>query len=451
MSFDAQPNALCRATAEARRLTTAERTRMDAIARELDQLTTDIESLTRERDVQRFTAQRGENLAGDLPETLADADNDGDTRLTSLPPLPRRTVAAIDRLFQDVPRVDAATRRQSFAGVLVGALGGQPLHPAILAAANTEGIGSEGGFAVAAEVARELFVRAFEGSVLARIGVRVEPMLGLTKQVIGLDDDDETDDAEAGIKGEWAAEASERNVQLLRLRGCELTAKKMIVLAAVSGELAEDNTDFLPALEAAISRAMSKKLDRECLTLGTGAGRPLAILNSEATVVVSKEAGQLANTLVFENVAEMWSRLAPGSHEVSWWLASPSTLPQLLGLTIKVKNVAGTENVGGSQAGIFHAGGPTGWLLMGRPVLITSRVKPLGTKGDLILLDPTQYALGLRRQLAIERSPHVFFNSDRIAVRARWRGDGQPLWDKPRTLVEGPDTVSPFVVLETRA
>jgi HK97 family phage major capsid protein len=323
----------------------------------------------------------------------------------------------------------------------------------VVAAAGTEGIGSEGGFAVAPEVARGLFVRAFEGSVLARIGVRFEPMLSLTKRVVGLDDDDETDDAEAGLKAQWTPEAGGQNVQVLRLRGAELTAHKLMVLAAISGELAEDaDADFVPQLEAAVSRSISKKLDRECLTLGNGAGRPLAILNADATVTVSKEAAQPAATLLWINVCRMWARLAPGSHENAWWLMHPSVLPAALTMFLAIKNVAGTENVGGSQpAGVFEAGGPTGYRMLGRPVVVTSRCKPLGTKGDVILLDPTQYAFGVRRQISLDRSPHLYFDSDKIALRARWRGDGQPLWDKSRTLAEGADTVSPFVVLETRS
>ena len=107
-----------------------------------------------------------------------------------------------------------------------------------------------------------------------------------------------------------------------------------------------------------------------------------------------------------------------------------------------------------SAAGIqpraaFESGGPTGYQLMGRPVVVTSRVSVLGDKGDIILVDPTQLAIGVRRGLSIERSPHVYFTSDSLAIRGRFRGDARPLWEKARTLVST-GTVSPIVTLEAR-
>lgn len=147
----------------------------------------------------------------------------------------------------------------------------------------------------------------------------------------------------------------------------------------------------------------------------------------------------------------MWSRLAPGSHENSWWLVHPTVLPQLLSMHLKVQNVAATENVGGFQpVGAFAPGGPTGYMLLGRPVVITGRVKPLSSKGDVLLLDPTQYAIGIRRQITIDRSPHVYFSSDRLAIRGKFRGDGLSLWDAPKTSQEGSTTVGPAVVLQAR-
>jgi HK97 family phage major capsid protein len=441
------------ATAEGRSLTADERKRDAEIERELDRLTTEVQREERNQRYQRFNEPRTENLAGDVVSVDDHTDDpDAGAGLSALPALPRRTVRALDRLFAGVPPSKPETRRASFRGVIAAALGGDPLHPAVSFATGLEGVPSDGGFAVAPDVAREIFLRAVEGSVWLRIGARLEPMTSNEKVVTALDDDDETGDAEATLKAEWTPEAGAANTQVMKLRQMTLTAHKLLILAAISNELHEDAAgDYMPQLEAAVSRAISKKFDRAVLT-GTGAGMPLGILNGPSTVTVSKEGSQVAATIQWENVVKMWARLAPGSHEQCWWLTHPTTLPQLHLMSVKVKNVAGSENVGGFQPlGVFQAGGPTGYTMLGRPVLVTSRVKPLGTAGDLILVDPTQVAVGIRRQISIEKSPHVFFNSDRLAVRGRFRGDAQPIWDKPRTLVEGSDAVSPYVVLETRA
>ena len=295
-------------------------------------------------------------------------------------------------------------------------------------------------------------MRAIEESVWARIGARVEPMASEERIVTGLDDDDETLDAEANLKADWSAEGALAAGQVMKLRRLRLRANKLMVLAVTTSELAEDATpDYLTQLELALGRAIGKKFDRAALS-GTGAGQPLGILNAPATITVSKEASQAAATVRWENVVKMWARLAPGCHERAYWLMHPSVLPQALMMVLTVKNVAGTENVGGApHAGMFQAGGPTGYMLLGRPVVLTSRVKALGTAGDLILVDPTQVVMGIRRGITIDRSVHALFDSDAIAIRGKFRGDAQPAWEKARTLVEGSDTVSPYVILETRS
>ena len=132
-------------------------------------------------------------------------------------------------------------------------------------------------------------------------------------------------------------------------------------------------------------------------------------------------------------------------------LRAPTVLPQALTMFSAVENQAGTDNVGGFQpAAVFQAGGPTGYQLLGRSVVITGRVSTLSSKGDVILVDPTPYAVGVRQGIAIDKSPHVYFSSDQLAIRGKFLGDGLPLWETTRTLQDGSTTVSPYVVLAAR-
>jgi HK97 family phage major capsid protein len=358
-------------------------------------------------------------------------------------PMPSQARAAIAKLYGGAS-ASAEDRAESWRGAVAAALGGNPMHPAVLAATATEGSNPDGGFSVVPEVVAAIFERAAEESVFIRIGAAVVPMLSDERIVPALDDDDETDDAEATLVAEWKGEATEADAQLVKLRQAKLKAHKLLVLAAASNELGEDAPHYIMALEAAIARAIGKKFDKAILS-GTGVGMPLGILASAATITVSAEAEQAASTFVFENVASMWARLSPGSHERSWWLMHPTVLPKALTMSLAI-------GTGGTQPkGVFEPGGPTGYQLLGRPVLVTSRVKPLGQKGDVILLDPTQIAVGIRRGLSIERSPFPFFSSDRLAIRGRFRGDAAPMWDAARTLADSGGTVSPYVVLEARA
>ena len=237
------------------------------------------------------------------------------------------------------------------------------------------------------------------------------------------------------------------------VRAVELHAKKLQINAVVPNELAEDGPAYVDALDDAISRGIGKKIDRACVS-GTGAGQFQGILGASSTIEVLKTVDSdpgAANTFTWKHAVGMWARLAPGAHENAWWLVHPTVLPQLLSMHLKVQNVALTENVGGFQPiGAFAPGGPTGYMLLGRPVVVTGRAKALSSKGDVILLDPSQFVVGIRRQITVARSEHAYFSSDRLGVRGTFRGDGMSMWDTPRTLQEGASTVGPAVVLQAR-
>jgi len=67
------------------------------------------------------------------------------------------------------------------------------------------------------------------------------------------------------------------------------------------------------------------------------------------------------------------------------------------------------------------------------------------------LYDLTQYAVGLRADIALMISPHAYFTSDELAFRLRVRVDGKSLWDSAITPAKGANTLSPFVTLQSRA
>ncbi|KKK97970.1 hypothetical protein LCGC14_2647440 [marine sediment metagenome] len=128
--------------------------------------------------------------------------------------------------------------------------------------------------------------------------------------------------------------------------------------------------------------------------------------------------------------------------------------PQLFQLNIKVKDVAGAENVGGFAYVGFRMAGSDGnpgpfHQLMGRPMIPVEYCATLGTKGDILLCDFTQYLL-------IDKAPrsavsmHVRFLNDEQTFRLTYRVDGQPIWNKPLTPFKGTNTLSPFISLDTR-
>ena len=75
----------------------------------------------------------------------------------------------------------------------------------------------------------------------------------------------------------------------------------------------------------------------------------------------------------------------------------------------------------------------------------------LGTTGDIILADFSQYLMIDKGGLQSASSIHVRFVYDETAFRFVYRVDGQPAWNAALTPYKGTNKLSPFVVLASRA
>jgi HK97 family phage major capsid protein len=186
----------------------------------------------------------------------------------------------------------------------------------------------------------------------------------------------------------------------------------------------------------------------DAIVNGTGAGMPLGFLNSGAVITVSKETSQPATTLVCRKRDEDVGPHAGRSRKNAVWLVNQDVEPQLFQFVIKVKNVAGTENVGGIAAPVVTyvppgtAGNEYG-LLMGRPVIPVEYAATLGTPGDIMLVDLDQY-LGIDKgAMTGASSIHVRFIYDETAFRFVYRFNGQPILASPMTPTRAPTRSRP--------
>jgi HK97 family phage major capsid protein len=167
-------------------------------------------------------------------------------------------------------------------------------------------------------------------------------------------------------------------------------------------------------------------------------------LNSGALVTVDAEAGQLADTVVTENIFNMWARMHPRSKGNSVWYINTDVTPQLYALQLSV----GTGGMPMYMAPGSLPNSPAGALL-GRPVVETEFNSTLGDAGDIVLADMSQYAL-IDKDVQAASSIHVQFLTDQVAFRFVYRVDGQPKMAAPLTPYKGGGTLSPFVTLEAR-
>lgn len=198
-----------------------------------------------------------------------------------------------------------------------------------------------------------------------------------------------------------------------------------------------------------VTRKAPEKIDfkvNDAIINGSGVGMPLGILASPGTVEVAAESGQAAATVRFENIVNMWSRLAASAKRRAVWLANDDIEAQLMSMKFPGSDTAVPVYLppGGLSAS------PYGTLL-GRPVITSEAMPVLGDSGDLILGDLSQYltvvkAGGIRQDVSI----HVFFDYDITAFRFVLRVGGQPYWNSPVARTNNQATKGFFVKLGAR-
>ena len=178
---------------------------------------------------------------------------------------------------------------------------------------------------------------------------------------------------------------------------------------------------------------------------GDGVGRPMGLLNAACKITVAAESGQGAASVVFKNILKMWARLPVGSRMKAVWLCHPDVEQQLQQLVMTGTNPnAGIFLPGGS---IINAGAAT---LLGRPLVVNEACQALGTEGDIILTDLSQYLVvtktgGMRSDVSI----HLWFDSSVTAFRFVMRVGGQSYWPSAMARQNGASTASPIITLNS--
>jgi HK97 family phage major capsid protein len=196
-----------------------------------------------------------------------------------------------------------------------------------------------------------------------------------------------------------------------------------------------------------VSKELAFKVD-DSLINGLGAGQPLGFLNAPALISVTKETGQSAKTISFENVIKMFARHWSGSSATTTrWVVNREAFPQLMTKGIKVGTAGFPVFLPGNSA----IGGPA-FTLLGIPVIFAEQALALGTKGDIYLADFNQYRMIAKGGIQAASSMHVQFLYDEMVYRFILRTNGQPLWKTALTPYKGTSsTLSPFVALADRA
>lgn len=88
--------------------------------------------------------------------------------------------------------------------------------------------------------------------------------------------------------------------------------------------------------------------------------------------------------------------------------------------------------------------------MLNKPVLFEDSCPALGSKGDVMLVDPMQYILLSKGTAKQDWSIHVEFLTDQNCFRMVFRCNGAPKVNKPLKIKNSAKTRSPFVALAAR-
>ncbi len=310
-----------------------------------------------------------------------------------------------------------------------------------------EAVGSDGGFFVPPDFAAAIFARVYDtDGLLARTDI-----YNIARNSIVFPRIDETSRATGsragGVQAYWVDEADSVTATKPKVGRLTMNLHKLMAFGRSTDELIEDSP---VAIEQFLTKHFSDEINflvGNSLVNGTGAGQPLGILNADCTVSVSKETGQSAATINATNILKMWSRMWSRSRTNAVWLINQDVEPQLYSMQIGtgVANQVVYMPPGGLSSSPYAT-------LMGRPVLPVEFCSTLGTVGDIILWDGSQWVTAVKGggpKSAV--SMHLYFDTDEMAFRTTYRLDSQPWWSSPLTPFKGTNTQSPAVTLATRA
>ena len=286
------------------------------------------------------------------------------------------------------------------------------------------------------------------------VGFEGDPTAGLTQpipmatpsvEIMARVDKDHTTSVSGGFTVARKAETVALSGSRGSLEMITMKASSMFGMAYATEELLQDSPQsFIAIIDSGLRTEFGAQALKEKLR-GKGGDQFLGILTALAasslgpTISIAKEAGQVADTIVAENVIKMAAR--SWGYGNSIWLANHDTRPQLMRMYIAV---------GTSGWPLYQVQNGFPDSLMGRPIFYTEFANTVGDQGDVMLCNWSQFLEGLYQPLQSAESVHVRFLNHERAFKLWLRNAGAPWWRSALTPAKSSATLSPFVVLDAR-
>lgn len=340
-------------------------------------------------------------------------------------------MGAVYHKFQNISDVKTATEIMEF-------------RTKLAEVANSFGssVPADGGYLIPERLRADLLRVSLETALMRRFA-RTIPMDSLTVPFPTLDSTSNVNSVHGGITAYWVEEGQQLPESDPTFGRIVLQARKLVARADVPNELFQDS---IISLEAFISDVFPDALawfEDTAFISGDGIGKPQGWLGASAMVEQALESTQVADTIVWQNILRMYSRMLPSSLGRAIWVANIDTFPELAQMALSV-------GTGGSAIWLNNGVQGPPMTILGRPVYFTEKVPSLTARGCISFIDPGYYLIGDRQTMRAETSAHYRFGNDITTMRFIQRLDGQPWIAEAITPQNGQFDLSPFVTLNNQ-
>lgn len=319
----------------------------------------------------------------------------------------------------------------------------QQVNNAVLGTSGTTG--TDGGFVLQTDFAGMILDSAVQQSpLLNRLDRYTCSNAANAMRWLSVKETDVSASVFGGVQMYWSSEAGSVKASKPEFKELKMDLEKMMGFAYATDEMLEDAA-FMSGFFGNAFILAADRLLTEAVICGDGVGKPLGLLNSGAMIAVDKEDAQLAGTFLGDNAIKMQARALPRNRERLVWLMHPDVEEQLPYLAIKSGDAA--KFLWNPEGGL---GNFDTQRVLNKPVLFEDSCSALGSKGDIMLVDPYQYILLSKGTIKQDWSVHVEFLTDQSCFRVIFRCNGMPKVSSTLKIKNSTKARSPFVTLAAR-
>lgn len=287
---------------------------------------------------------------------------------------------------------------------------------------------SDGGFLIPEILRSEILQLALPMSIVRQRATVIQ-MDSLKVPIPAVDERSRVSTIFGGLQFFWLAEGQPGVDTSAKFGQVTLDAKKLMGYAGIPNELMMDAGAFMSWFSAKFPQGITWFEDIGFLT-GDGVTQPLGVTQGTGVVTVTRTT---ANKIIYDDLVRMYQSMYPSSIPNTCWVLSHDAFQQMAELyfipgggTIPVPVMLWIPNIVGDPV-------PT---ILGRPVIFTEKIGPLGAGAgitDCMFVDFSEYLVGDRQMMQVESSTDYLFGTDKTAFRVISRVDGRPWLPAPLT------------------